>query len=53
MTANEEHLIARIWCPHGHSFYIIDRCPQTRQDEDAKLPKLTRKEKRALKKGKL
>ena len=54
MNVDDEHIIARLWCPHGHSFYVVDKCPETKkQPHEAVLTELTRKEKKALKKGKL
>ena len=52
---NSDDLIARVRGPHGYWFAIRDKCPmmERREDDTELLPKLTRREKRRLKKGKL
>lgn len=49
---SERDLLARVRCAHGYWFMIYDKCPVA-EEEDVKLPELTRREKRRLKKGKL
>lgn len=53
MNPEEDRLLARVRCRHGYWFLIYDKCPVEEQPEKELLPKLTRKERRQLKRGKL
>lgn len=49
-TPEDKHLLARVFCPHGHSFVVYDTCPATQVETAPPDQKIGWRERRAFRK---